>query len=293
MGSETPAEGAAAPLVDPLGSFAPYAVSESNAAQARALFDGAGVPSASARDLARKKYTLVDAARVYGPAADAMHAYGPAALTKRPPSQPSPLRRLSRRSSRRESSLPRVAAVTRQRSDPGRSSRRTANTASDAGTLPPGFGDRFRQDIVHRPGPPVAAKLDPLFERIAAAEEHRALPTEKLGVSEGAPAQQRIAAGDLLGSEFMRRFFLSNATLADAQSLVRRLQTLLRLLDKEATGFVTWGHFADVIVSVAPPQLLRSNVLAFLDAQADSPNSLIDYAEFVITGKVMILDEFW
>lgn len=157
--------------------------------------------------------------------------------------------------------------------------------------LPPGFGDRFRQELVHsRSGPSVAARLDPLLERIAAAEEHRALPAERVGGSEGA---KRIAAGDLLGSEFMRGFFLSEATLADAQSLVRRLQTLLRLLDREATGFVTWGCFADVIVSVAPPRLLRYNVLAFLDAQTDSPNSLIDYAEFVITGKVLILDEFW
>ena len=43
---------------------------------------------------------------------------------------------------------------------------------------------------------------------------------------------------------------------------------------------------ARVILAVAPPSLLRADVMAFMEAQTDDDQALIDYREFIISGKV-------
>ena len=261
----------------------PYAVSESNANRARGIFGERADLAAGQRTELSRRYTMGEVAKVYG-----SPALTPAPARTRVPSRPSRPSRSGRRGtapSPGRASLPRVAPAPRLASS---SSGRGVPAALSIPPkrLPPALTEEV---------PSSALLVDPLFERIATnvAEEHHPLPKATLQTPAGSEAKQRTEAGDLLDSEFMRRFFLSETTLADAQSLVQRLQTLLRIIDREASGFVTWGTFADVIVSLAPPKVLRSSVLGFLDAQADSPNSLIDYAEFVITGKVLILDEFW
>jgi hypothetical protein len=132
-------------------------------------------------------------------------------------------------------------------------------------------------------------ELDPLLQRLKAVEGESSWPLPAEAMRGG----RRIAANDLMGHEFMRRFFIGSATLSDAQSLVQRLQTVIKLIDKEETGYIRWSEFTDLIISISPQYLLRSNVIAFLEAQADVPSSFIDYNEFIITGKVLILDEFW
>jgi hypothetical protein len=134
--------------------------------------------------------------------------------------------------------------------------------------------------------------LDPLFQAVdEAASVHAVLSAELLEGAEGR-TRTRIGAADLAGHDFMRAFFVSKGSLQDAQSLVSRLHTLLRIVDRDASGFVSWGTFSDIILSLAPPHLVRSNVVGFLEAQADAPTALFDYNEFVISGKVSISTAF-
>ena len=61
-------------------------------------------------------------------------------------------------------------------------------------------------------------------------------------------------------------------------------------MDKDDSGFVTWESFARILLAVAPPKLLREDVIEFMQAQTDSDQNLVDYREFIISGKVMIVD---
>lgn len=61
-------------------------------------------------------------------------------------------------------------------------------------------------------------------------------------------------------------------------------------MDNEDTGFVSWESFARVLLAIAPPKLLREDVVEFMQAQTDSDQNLVDYREFVISGKVMIVE---
>lgn len=135
--------------------------------------------------------------------------------------------------------------------------------------------------------------LDPLFQRVAQSIAHpqnKALDAEVLKSKDGVAI--RIPAQELATSDFMRLFFVEGVSLQAAQKLIGRLSTLVRVVDKEVSGFVTWGTFSDILLALAPPAMLRSTVLDFLQAQTDSPDHLVDYNEFIITGKILILDEF-
>jgi hypothetical protein len=59
----------------------------------------------------------------------------------------------------------------------------------------------------------------------------------------------------------------------------------------EKTGFVTWEQFSRTIIALAPPHVLRADVMAFMDAQTNDQQNLVDYREFIISGKVMIVDK--
>ena len=62
---------------------------------------------------------------------------------------------------------------------------------------------------------------------------------------------------------------------------------MLELVDVDKTGYVTWEYFGRAVLAVAPPKMLRADVQAFIDAQAEDPQCLIDYREFVISGRVI------
>lgn len=74
------------------------------------------------------------------------------------------------------------------------------------------------------------------------------------------------------------------------QTLVERIESILKLVDAQDSGFVTWESFARVLLAVAPPKLLRDDVVQFMQSQTDSDQNLVDYREFIISGKVMIVD---
>jgi hypothetical protein len=100
----------------------------------------------------------------------------------------------------------------------------------------------------------------------------------------------RIRAEKLRDMKFLRNFFVGKATLGDTQDLINKMQDILELMDKDDTGYVSWKCFGRVLVSLAPKHLLRSDVTAFLEAQVDNEEDLIDYKEFAISGKVLILE---
>jgi hypothetical protein len=98
--------------------------------------------------------------------------------------------------------------------------------------------------------------------------------------------RMRIRAERLMGHEFTQRLFNSKASIAEAQSFVRRLEDVFLAIDTAGTGYVTWNQFARVVLALAPPKLLRADVIAFMESQTEDDGALIDFREFVITGKV-------
>ena len=101
--------------------------------------------------------------------------------------------------------------------------------------------------------------------------------------------RQRIRAEKLVDHTFAKRIFAKNATTAQAQNLISRMESVLQLMDPKLTGFVTWECFTRMLVAVAPSHLLRADVMEFMNAQTDDVANLIDYNEFIISGKVMII----
>lgn len=61
-------------------------------------------------------------------------------------------------------------------------------------------------------------------------------------------------------------------------------------MDQDDSGYVPWKSFTRVLLSVAPKHLLRSDVTSFLATQVDNEDDLINYKEFLITGKVLIIE---
>jgi len=103
--------------------------------------------------------------------------------------------------------------------------------------------------------------------------------------------KQRIRAEKLVDHEFTKNLFTKKATIAHTQNLIKRMEGVLLAMDTENTGFVTWEQFARLIIALAPQHLLRGDVMAFMDAQTDDMQNKVDYREFIISGKVMIVQK--
>jgi hypothetical protein len=61
-------------------------------------------------------------------------------------------------------------------------------------------------------------------------------------------------------------------------------------MDTEDSGYISWKSFTRILLSLSPKHLLRSDITSFLATQVDNENDLINYQEFLITGKVLILE---
>lgn len=61
------------------------------------------------------------------------------------------------------------------------------------------------------------------------------------------------------------------------------------MFDAECTGVLTWEVFTKLLLSLVPERVLRGDVLDFISAQAENPNSLVDYREFCSSGKVLVI----
>jgi len=111
----------------------------------------------------------------------------------------------------------------------------------------------------------------------------------KYTTNDSKETKMRIRAEKLLDISFTKKLFNKKTTIKDAQTLLYRMETLFEVIDREKTGYISWESFSSVIISVAPPTLLRADVIAFIEAQCDDMKALIDYREFVITGIAFML----
>jgi len=74
----------------------------------------------------------------------------------------------------------------------------------------------------------------------------------------------RIRAEKLIDHSFTKKLFSKKASTSQVQDLINRMESVLRLMDKDDSGFVTWECFVRLILAVAPSHLLRADVLAFM-----------------------------
>lgn len=77
----------------------------------------------------------------------------------------------------------------------------------------------------------------------------------------------RIRAEKLIDHSFTKKLFSKKASTTQVQDLIKRMESVLQLMDKDDSGFVTWECFARLILAVAPSHLLRADVLAFMSGE--------------------------
>jgi hypothetical protein len=99
----------------------------------------------------------------------------------------------------------------------------------------------------------------------------------------------RMRAEKLIDHSFVKSLFLKKTTMQDSQDLIHRMEQLLILLDPDDTGYVTFEQFTRLILAVAPKHLLRADILNFMQAQTKNMDDYVDYREFIISGKVLLL----
>jgi hypothetical protein len=116
-------------------------------------------------------------------------------------------------------------------------------------------------------------------------------PTDEPGSPKRPPKKLRIRAEKLLDQRFIQGLFTKKMSIKHTQVFLAKLQDLLELVDTDKSGYVPWGSFGRVLVNVAPAHVLREDVEDFLDAQVESNEDIINYREFVISGKVTIVEK--
>lgn len=99
----------------------------------------------------------------------------------------------------------------------------------------------------------------------------------------------RIRAEKLIDHKFIHALFVKKMTVQDTQDLIRRMEDIIFLLDPEETGYISFEQFTKIICAVAPKHLLKKNIHQFFEFQTESMSNMIDYQEFLISGKVLIL----
>lgn len=122
-------------------------------------------------------------------------------------------------------------------------------------------------------------------------EEFEEMDEEKKEEVKRIPKKLRIRAEKLVDHKFIDHLFHKQLDIHQTQMMLKKMQDLLDLIDKESTGYVAWSYFARVLVTLAPADCLREDIETFLDAQVESDEDLINYREFIISGKVHIIEK--
>lgn len=113
-------------------------------------------------------------------------------------------------------------------------------------------------------------------------EDNQFLRTRKL----------RMKAEKLIDHSFVQHFFIyKNTNVQLIQDLLTRSEQLFELIDSQRSGYVTFEAFTRLLIAIAPKHILRSDVLAFVQAQTNNMQDLVDYQEFIISGKVLLLSK--
>ena len=118
------------------------------------------------------------------------------------------------------------------------------------------------------------SKTEAKTTRFADEEEQYAHDMGSIaGVDEG---DMKFRAEKLVDTMFLRALFHPQTKLSESQELLRKLCDVLELMEAnngDKKGLVKWEVFSKVLLSLAPPHILRADVTTFLDAQVDDPES--------------------
>ncbi len=101
--------------------------------------------------------------------------------------------------------------------------------------------------------------------------------------------KMRIRAEKLIDHKFVKALFVKKMSLQETRNMIFRIENVIQLIDTENTGYITFEQFMKIILSVAPPHLLRADIVNFFQYQTDDLQNLLDYQEFIISGKVLLL----
>ncbi|RYH30154.1 EF-hand domain-containing protein [archaeon] len=100
----------------------------------------------------------------------------------------------------------------------------------------------------------------------------------------------RMKAEKLIDHSFIQKFFLyKQKNIALIQDLLQRLEQLFELLDPEKSGYISFEAFTRLLIAVAPKHIIRQDIEAFVQAQTKNLQDMVDYNEFIISGKVLLL----
>jgi hypothetical protein len=148
------------------------------------------------------------------------------------------------------------------------------------------------EDSVHTQSSDEGMSSDDDQDFVDEMKEHLSSPgKEDIKQPKRKQKKLRIRAEKLMDHKFTAALFSKKVSVEETQSLVRRLTDVLELVDTEKSGYVTWSHFSRVISALAPQNMLRHDIDEFLAAQASNSEDLINYREFVISGKVGIIEK--
>lgn len=106
-----------------------------------------------------------------------------------------------------------------------------------------------------------------------------------------AKKRMRIRAEKLVDFSFVRSLFQKSISVLEAQSFIHRLEDLFLLMDEKNSGYITWEGFGRIILAVAPQHILRADVVQFIESQGHDMDNLFDYREFVMSGKVLVIQK--
>lgn len=101
--------------------------------------------------------------------------------------------------------------------------------------------------------------------------------------------KMRIRAEKLIDHKFVKALFVKKMSLQETRNMIFRIENIIQLIDPQNTGYVTFEQFMKITLSVAPPHLLRADIVNFFQYQTDNLQNLLDYQEFIISGKVLLL----
>lgn len=122
-------------------------------------------------------------------------------------------------------------------------------------------------------------------------EEEEEIQADEMSPPKRPAKRLRIRAEKLLDQRFIQGLFTKKMGMKATQTFLTKLQDLLELVDTEKTGYVAWGSFGRVLVNIAPAHVLRKDVEDFLDAQVENDEDLVNYREFIISGKITIVEK--
>lgn len=101
--------------------------------------------------------------------------------------------------------------------------------------------------------------------------------------------KMRIRAEKLIDHRFVKALFVKKMSPEETRNLIYRMGNIIQLIDPENTGYITFEQFMKIVLSVAPSHLQRKDIVNFFQYQTDNMQNLLDYQEFLISGKVLLL----